>query len=317
MRAAVIEHFGPPSALELRERPVPRPAPDEVLIALHAAGVGVWDGEIRQGWWPSGRPKFPLVLGTDGAGVVAAKGSRVRRFQIGERVWAFEFASSKGGFYAEYVAVKAQHVGRMPRRLDFLQAGAAMVTALTALQGLQEVLRVRRGETVVIFGATGAVGTLAVQFAKYQGARVIATASGLRASRLMRRLGARATFDARKRDAVDELRKLAPQGVDALLALSAGTTLDRCLELLKDRGRVAYPKGVEPEPKPRPRYKVQSFDAQASPRSLARLAFATDAARLRVPIAVAFPLAQAARAHQRLERGHVLGRIVLRIRRGR
>ena len=317
MRAAVIEHFGPPSVFELRELPVPRPAPEEVLIALHAAGVGVWDGEIRQGWWPSGKPKFPLVLGTDGAGIVAAKGSRVRRFQIGERVWAYEFANPKGGFYAEYVTVKAQHVGRMPRRLDFLQAGAAAVTALTALQGIQEVLRVRRGETVVIFGATGAVGTLAVQFAKHRGARVIATASGPRASRLVRRLGARATFDARARDAVEQLRKLAPRGVDALLALSGGPTLDRCLELLKDRGRVAYPNGVEPEPKRRPHHKVESYNAQASARSLARLAFASDAARLRVPIAVAFPLAQAARAHQRLERGRVLGRIVLRIRGGR
>src|SRR5258708_7321904 len=105
MKAAAIDRFGPPSALKLHALPVPEPAPNEVLIALHASGVGVWDADIRKGWWPRGRPRFPLVLGTDGAGTVAAKGAQVRRFEIGERVWAYEFTNPKGGFYAEYVAV--------------------------------------------------------------------------------------------------------------------------------------------------------------------------------------------------------------------
>src|SRR5207249_4836771 len=100
----------------------------------------------------------------------------------------------KGGFYAEYVAVKAEHVGRMPRRLDLLQAGAAAVTALTALQGTDDHLRVRKGETVLVFGATGAVGTHAVQFAKWRGARVLATASGRAATELVKRLGAKGVF---------------------------------------------------------------------------------------------------------------------------
>jgi NADPH:quinone reductase-like Zn-dependent oxidoreductase len=153
-----------------------------VLIALHAAGVGVWDADIRGGWWPEGRPKFPLVLGTDGAGIIRAKGGRTRRFKIGDRVWAYEFINPKGGFYAEYVAVNAQHAARIPKRLDLLHAGASAVTGLTALQGIDDHLRVRRGTTILVFGATGAVGTLAVQFAKRHGARVIGTARGGRAS---------------------------------------------------------------------------------------------------------------------------------------
>jgi len=125
MKAAAIDRPGPPSVLTLHELARPEPGPNEVLIALHASGIGVWDADIRKGWWPSGRPKYPLVLGTDGAGIVAAKGSRVRRFEIGDRVWAYEFANRKGGFYAEYVTVNAEHVARVPRRLDLLQAGAA------------------------------------------------------------------------------------------------------------------------------------------------------------------------------------------------
>jgi NADPH2:quinone reductase len=135
MRAAAIDRTGPPSVLKLHTRPIPDPAPHEVLIALHASGVGVWDADIRNGWWPRGRPKFPLVLGTDGAGTVAEKGSSVRRFNVGDRVWAYEFTNAKSGFYAEYVAVNADHVGQVPRRLDLQHAGAAAVTALTALQG--------------------------------------------------------------------------------------------------------------------------------------------------------------------------------------
>jgi NADPH2:quinone reductase len=314
MKAAAIDRFGPPSVLKLRMLPVPEPGPREVLIALHGAGVGVWDADIRAGWWPQGRPKFPLVLGSDGAGLVAAKGALVRRFNVGDRVWAYEFINPKGGFYAEYVAVKAEHVGRVPRRLDLLHAGASAVTGLTALQGVDDHLRVRKGETVLIFGATGAVGTLAVQFAKRRGARVLGTASGREASTLVKRLGASGVFDPRSPRAIQELQKLAPDGIDAVLALAGGDKLERCLDLVRSGGRVAFPHGVEPEPKRRPKVRVIAYDAEPSALASARLERAVDEARLRVPLAAVYPLAQAAKAHQRLAKGHVLGRIALKIR---
>lgn len=203
MKAAAIDRFGPPEVLTLHKVPVPEVRPGEVLIALHAAGVGVWDGDIRGGWWPEGKPKFPLVLGTDGSGIVVAKGSRVRRFEIGDQVWAYDFINPKAGFYAEYVAVNTQHVGPAPKHLDLLHLGAAAVTGLTALQGIDDHLRVRRGETVLIFGVTGAVGTLAIQFAKRRKARVIATASGREATTLVRSLGADGGFDPRSDDATE------------------------------------------------------------------------------------------------------------------
>jgi NADPH:quinone reductase-like Zn-dependent oxidoreductase len=319
MKAAAIDRFGPPSVLKARELPVPRPGPREVLIALDAAGVGVWDAAVRDGSWRPGgeRPEFPLVLGTDGAGIVEAKGARVRRFRIGDRVYGYAYASPRSGFYAEYVAVDSRYVGRVPRRLDPLQAGAAAATGLTALQGIDDTLRVRRGQTILIFGATGAVGTLAVQFAKRRGARVLATASGRKAAALVRRLGADGVIDARDARAQERLEALAPEGIDAVLALAGGKALERCLDLVGKGGQVAYPNGIEPEPRRRKGIRRLAYDAESGPRELARLGRAVTAARLRVPIAATYPLAQAARAHRRMGRGRVLGRIVLRIRRGR
>jgi NADPH2:quinone reductase len=315
MEAAAIDRFGPPSVLKLHTLPVPEPGPSEVLLALYAAGVGVWDAEVRDGSWrPFGDPKFPLVLGTDGAGIVVAKGARVRRFNLGDRLWACDYANPKGGFYAEYVAVDSQHVGRAPKHLDLLQAGAAATTGLTALQGIDGALRVRRNETVLIYGASGAVGTLAVQFAKRRRARVIATATGTDASALVRSLGANAVFDARSKDAVEQLRKLARGEIDAALVLASGDSLEECLNLVRPGGRVAYPNGVEPAPKRRRNIRLLAYDAVAGPSEFARLERAAIEGRLRVPLAAVYPLAQAAKAHTRLERGHILGRIALRIR---
>jgi len=315
MKAAAINRFGPPSVLKLHTLPIPEPGADEVLIALHAAGIGVWDADIRGGWWPEGRPKFPLILGTDGAGVIAQKGTRTARFKIGDRVWAYEFINPKGGFYAEFVAVNAQHVAPVPKRLDLLHAGASAVTGLTALQGIDDHLRVRRGTTILIFGATGAVGTLAVQFAKRHGARVIGTARGRAAMALLKKLRVDGVVDLNRKDAADQLRALAPDGIHAALALAGGKALEQLLDQMQSGGRIAFPNGVEPAPRKRSKIRIRSYDAIASPTHFARLNRAVEEARVQVPIAAVYSLAQAAKAHERIKRGHVLGRIVLRIRR--
>jgi NADPH:quinone reductase len=317
MKAAAIDRFGPSSVLTLHELPVPRIGPGEVLIALHAAGVGYWDVRIRDGSWAEGRVRFPLVLGTDGAGYVVAKGARVRRLRVGDRVWACAYGNPKGGFYAEYVAVDADSAARAPSEVDLLQAGAGAVTGLTALQGIDDVLGVRRGETVLVFGASGAVGTLAVQFARRRRARVIGTASGRDAIALVRRLGADEVIDARSEDALERLRSLAPEGLDAVLALAGGERLERLLDLVRSGGRVAWPNGIEPEPRRRRGVTLRAFDAMSGPQEFARLKRAVSEAGPRVPIANAFPLSDAAAAHARVEEGHVLGRVALRIRPGR
>jgi len=314
MRAAAIDRFGGPGALSIHELPVPSVGPSEVLIALDTAGVGSWDADMRGGWWPEGRPRFPLVLGTDGAGRVAAVGARVRRFKVGDRVWAYSFPNPKGGFYAEYVAVRADKVARVPRPLDLRHAGAAAATAMTALQGVDDALRVRRREAVIIHGAAGGVGSLAIAFARRRGARVLATASGRDGLALVRRLGADADVDGRREDIAAAARRFAPEGVDAVLAFAGGKPLTRCLDALRRGGRVAYPNGVEPAPRKRRGLRVLSYDGVPGMREFQRLNRAVEAARLPVPIDSAYRLADAARAHERLAKGHVLGNVVLRIR---
>jgi NADPH:quinone reductase len=169
MRAAAIDRFGSPEVLTVHELPVPNVETNEVLIALHTAGVGSWDADIREGWYPEVEPRFPLVLGTDGSGTVAAVGSRIRRFKLGDQVYSYSWNNPKGGFYAEYVAVVAEKVGAVPERLDLKHAGAIPTTGLTALQGIDDALHVKKAETVIIHGASGGVGMLAVQFAKLRG----------------------------------------------------------------------------------------------------------------------------------------------------
>lgn len=314
MRAAAVDRFGPPSVLRLHQLSVPRPGPREVLIAIDTAGIGSWDASIRDGSWRKpGRTRFPLVPGVDGAGVVVAKGARVRRFRIGDRVYAYEFGNSQGGFYAEFAVAAAEYVGHVPKGLSLRDAGAIATTGLTALKGI-DALGLRPRQTVLIFGASGAVGTIAVQFAVQRGAHVIATASGTAAARLLRRLGAHQIIDARRQASIEQLRTFAPDELDGLLALAGGDELERCLDFVRTNGRVVYPNGIEPEPKGRRGFRVRSFDAVANPREFARLNRHVANRRVRVPIAASYPLGKAAQAHRRLDRGRVLGRMVLRIR---
>jgi NADPH:quinone reductase-like Zn-dependent oxidoreductase len=309
MRAVAADKLGPPSVLAMHDLPVPKPRPHEVLIRLDTVGVGSWDASIRDGSWRKpGPPHFPLVPGTDGAGTVVAKGNQVRRFRPGDKVYGYEYGRS--GFYAEYAVADADHLGPVPRTLPLEKAGAVATTGLTALQGI-EALKLRPGETVLIFGASGAVGSMAVQFAARHKACVIATATGRRAARLVRSLGTDIVVDARDENLAGKLRKLAP--IDAVLAFAGGEELERCLDFVRPGGRLVHPNGIEPEPRARKSLRSRSYDAVASPKAFARLNRVLGRKGMRVPIAAVYPLGKAAMAHRRLEGDHILGRIALHI----
>ena len=315
MRAAAIDRGGGPEVITLHTVPVPRPAPDEVLIALDTAGVGIWDVGVRRKPDYLKHSAFPLVLGTDGAGVVAAVGSQVRGFGIGDAVYSYSWDNPQGGFYAEYVAVPARLVGHVPAGMSLRDAGAIATTALTALQGIDDALHLQPGQTLIIHGAAGGVGSLALQFARLRGVRVLATASGDEASAFVKRLGASAVVDARKGDVRAAARQFAPAGVDAVLAFAGGDALERCIDGLRYGGRVAFPFGIEPEPKARDDIgALIRYNAVPGAAEFERLNRAIEAAKLEVPIAAEFPLAEAAKAQERVEAGHLLGKVVLRIR---
>jgi NADPH:quinone reductase-like Zn-dependent oxidoreductase len=314
MLAAAIDRFGGPEVLTIHALPVPPVGPREVLIALDTAGVGRWDLEIREGLIPPRKPRFPMVLGVDGAGVVMAAGSRVRRFKIGDWVYSYSWANPKGGFYGEYVVVPADKVGLVPKRLDLEHAGAIATTGLTALQGIDNHLRVQRGESVVIHGGSGGVGTLAIQFAKLRRAKVLATATTIEGLELVREMGAEAAVDSRHDDVAAAARRFAPGGVDAVLALAGGDALERAIDAVRRGGRVAYPNGVEPVPAKRRGIRFIAYDGISGIREFERLNRAVTSAKLKVPISERFPLADAAKAHDHLAAGRVLGKTVLRIR---
>ncbi len=149
MFAAAIDRFGGPEVITPHALPVPAVDAGEVLIAVDTAGVGRWDADIREGYYASRKPHFPLVLGFDGSGVVAAVGSRVRRLKVGDEVYSYNWQNPKGGFYAEYVVVPADKAAPIPRRLDLRHAGAIPITGLTALQGIDDALGLKKGETII------------------------------------------------------------------------------------------------------------------------------------------------------------------------
>src|SRR6266850_3125396 len=314
MRAAAIDRFGGPEVLKRHTLPVPIPGPGEVLIKVNTAGVGSWDADIRGGWSPGGRIKFPYVLGYDGSGTVVSMGPRSHRFNLEDRVYAYSWANPKGGFYAEYVAVPEKKVARIPKRLDLFHAGAIPITGLTSLQGIDDVLGLKRDEQIIIHGASGGVGTLAVQFARLRHARVFASASGDDGVELALRLGAHRAVDGKTTDIAEAARIFAPKGIDAVLALTGGEGFRKCLDATRAGSRVAYPNGVEPVPRKRKGVEMLAYDVVTGPREFDRLNRAVFDAKLKVPIAATFTLASAAKAHERLEQGHVLGKIVIRVR---
>ena len=316
MRAAAIDRHGGPSVLSIHELPVPLVAADEVLIAVNTAGVGGWDAWMRAEPAESGHAQFPKILGTDGSGTIAAAGSRVRRLAAGDRVFAYRYENPKGGFYAQYIALPAANVARVSAGYSLLEAGAATATSLTALQGVDDALQLERGETILVHGASGAVGSLAVQFAKARGARVLATASRKDGVAFVRSLGLDLVVDGRGDDIEAVARAFAPDGVDAVLAFAGGPSLTRCLSVLRRGGRAAHPNGIEPVPRPRRGIRITAYDAEAGIREFERLVRAWSETRLQIPIAKTYTLANAVRAHQRLAKGHVLGKIVLRVAEG-
>ena len=315
MRAAAIDRTGPASVLKTHELPLPKIRAQDVMIAVDTAGVGSWEPSQRSGEWGVDDAHFPLVLGSDGSGTIVARGARARRLKVGDKVYAFNFGGRKGGFDAEYVVVPESSAARIPRRLDLIHAGASAAVALTALQGIDDALHVKRGETVVIVGASGNVGMFAIQFAKHRGAVVVAIASGRDGTAFARRLGADVAIDGKRVDIAKALRDfgLAPNGVDAVLGLLGGRALTACIDALRPGGRVAYPNGIAPVPRKRRGIKFVSYDAETGVDEFNRLNRVIETMPLTVPIAKQFRLDQAAQAHRMVEKGHMLGRVVLRV----
>jgi NADPH2:quinone reductase len=309
MNAAVIDRYGGPEVLHLEALPVPEPQRNEVLIRVEAAGIGVWDPYVRAGELKMREHQFPEVIGNDGAGTVVAVGEGVSRFHRGDRVYA---STEAGGFYAEYVAVDQDNVAPIPRGIDAQMAGALGADGVTALRGLEDQLGLRAGETLMIFGASGGVGHLAVQLAKRKGARVVAVASGSDGVELVRRLGADLALDGRSQEVAARIRAFVPAGLDAALVLAGGGALDEALTTMKKGGRLAYPHGVEPAPRAPEGVEARSYDGDPDREIFERLNRLIERGPFQVELSRVYRLEQAGEAHREIGKHH-LGKLTFQI----
>jgi len=315
MKAAVLDRFGGPEQLTCREIDVPEIGPDEVLIQVDYAGVGVWDAFEREGGYANMlqmNPRFPYVLGSEGSGTVVARGSRVTNVGLGDRVYATAFLNPNGGFYAEYAAVNAKCVLPVPDGLSMPEAAVIAGVGLTALRGLEDVLALRPGESVVIFGASGGIGHLAVQLAKCLGARVFAVASGEDGVAMVKRLGCDAAVNGKERNVCSSILALAPDGFDAALFTAGGETADALVGCIRKGGRIAYPYGIQPAPKETADVVTAGYHGEPDPDILGRLHRYIEKYKLRAHISHTFALEDAHQAHDALNR-HYLGKICLKV----
>src|ERR1051325_1102108 len=315
MRAVALDKFGGPEALKIQNIPIPEIDAQEVLIRVEAAGVGAWDPIEREGRFvdiTGIKPTFPYVLGTDGAGTIAAVGKDVKRFKEGDRVYAAALANPKGGFYAQYAAVKADNVSLIPGHLTIEQAAVLPTDAFTALTGLEKVLGLKSGESLMVFGASGGIGHLALQLAKRLGARVFAIASGDDGVQFVTKLGADEAVDGRSKDVLSAAREVAPNGIDTALVTAGGDKTDRALAAIRKGGRIAYPHGVMPEPAAPEGVRLEAYNGEFSPALIERLNALIDAGPFEVYVDRTFSLDEASAAHKSLTEHH-LGKIALRI----
>ncbi|GAA2938447.1 zinc-dependent alcohol dehydrogenase family protein [Microbacterium luteolum] len=313
MQAVVLDRFGGIEELHLRSIAVPQVGDHDVLIEVQAAGVGSWDATEREGGYDGVfgvASAFPYVLGWDGAGVVAQVGDAVQDFVPGDRVYAASTPVPRGGFYARFAVVPEAHVSPVPAGLPIEEAGALAWDAVTAQSGV-DLLNPAEGSTVIVFGASGGIGHLALQFARLRGARTIAVASGHDGIELSRELGADLAFDGRVDDIEAAVRNFAPDGADAALITAGGAGALAALRGVKPSGRVAVPHGVRLDPAVDDA-RVQYYDGDRRQAALRRVSEAVESGALRLHLAHRFDLDQVREAHRMLA-GHHLGKIVLRI----
>jgi len=313
MRAVAIDEFGGIEKIKPRKLPVPEVAIDEILVRVDTAGVGVWDPFEREGGFAKEfgmKANFPHVLGTDGAGTVEAVGDEVHNLKRGDRVYGINLMSPKGGFYAEYTAIKANNAAKIPQALSTREAGVLAVDGVTALNGLDKILGLKAGESILILGASGGIGHLAVQLAKRMKARVLAVASGQDGVAFVKRLGADKVIDGHREDILKAAHEFAPKGLDTVLLTAGGKAAEQAIAALRGGGRAAYPNGVEDAPQARDGVKVMSYNGEPDPQTFAKLNELIDGGPFEVHIARTFKLEDAAEAQQALN-DHYLGKLAL------
>ncbi len=318
MRAIIIREFGLPEVLKLEQIADPTPAKGEVRVRVHAAGVNPVETYLRSGNHTR-KPALPWTPGTDGAGVIEAVGAEVSDLRVGDRVY---IAGSRTGTYAEKCICVRSSVHPLPDRLSFSQGAAIHVPYATAFRALHQRARLRRGETVLVHGASGGVGIATVQLARAAGAVVIGSVGSDRGREAVLGAGARDVVDHKRPDHLDEVvRKNGGRGPDVIVEMLADRNLEGDLGVAASQGRIVIvgSRGrIEIEPR-----KAMTRDLDVLGMSLPN-ATEDEVAAIHQSLSPMFadgtltplvreeiPLGEAARAHQRVMEPGASGKIVL------
>src|SRR5262252_10112882 len=318
MKAIRVREFGNPEVLRLEEVPTPPPGLGEVLVCMQAIGVNPVETYIRAGKYAR-LPKLPYTPGNDGAGVIEQVGDSVTEFKPGDRVYT---GGSLSGAYAQFALCKTEQVHSLPANVSFAQGAAMGTPYATAYRGLFQRAEAKPGETVLVHGASGGVGTATVQLARARGLRVFGTAGSDEGCKLAREQGAHEVFDHRAPDHFEQIMKATGgRGVDVIVEMLANVNLGQDLTILAKAGRVVIigsrgPVQINPRDTMQRDADVRGMilpntpPAQMASIHAALVAGLEDGA-LHPVIGKEFPLAEAAQAHQAVMELGALGKIVL------
>jgi NADPH:quinone reductase-like Zn-dependent oxidoreductase len=308
MKAVVVHEYGGPEVLKYEDTPKPEPKDKEMLVKVIAAGVNPVDGLIRSGKYAKFfNTALPLIPGYDIAGVVEKTGVKIDKFKVGDAVYAY-IDLKKGGGYAEYALVTEKEAAPKPKAAGFAEAAAVPVVALTAWQALVDTAKLSAGQSVLIHGGSGGVGSFAIQFAKLRGAKVIATAS-TRNQDFLKQLGADVAIDYTKQK-FEEVAK----DVDVVLETVGKDTLARSYGVVKKGGILVSLLGP-PDQAELDRHGIRGSALGVEPNSaeLAEIGKLIDEKKIKVIVSETFPLAEAAKAQEQADTGHTRGKIVLKV----
>ncbi|MBN9491172.1 MAG: NADP-dependent oxidoreductase [Alphaproteobacteria bacterium] len=306
MKAAFIQKFGGPEVLQVGDLPDPKAGPGQIVVDVAAASINAADWKVRAGEYK--QANFPLILGRDFSGTVSALGADVTDLKVGDEVFGV-LETGRDGTYCEKLAIGAAIVGKKPAALGHADAAALALTGLTAICAIEEALKLKAGETILIQGGAGGVASFAIQLAKHIGARVITTASAANAAYL-RTLGADEVIDYNATDFTKAVKN-----VDAAFDTVGGDVATRTFAVLKPGGRAAFIGSGAQAPKP------ERSDITALRPAVPRLRKYMDrvselhrSGAVKVPDVTVFPLAEARKALGISEGRHFKGKLILKMR---
>lgn len=308
MKAVVVNEYGGPEVLKYQDAPRPEPKEDEILVRVMAAAVNPVDSYVRQGMFAKrGLDNRPLIIGSDIAGVVEKTGTNAKKFKPGDAVYCY-LSVTRGGAYAEFAIAKESETALKPKNISFEEAAAVPLAGTTAWQALIDSAKIAKGQTILIHGGSGGVGSFAIQIAKAHGLKTIATASTEHQA-LLKQLGVDQAIDYKTTKFEDVVKN-----VDVVLNCVRADALVRSYGVVKKGGAIISITD-EPDQSECAKHDLNCSRMGAHPEAkvLEELTKLIAAGKMKSIVSQTFPLAEASKAHQQIETRHTLGKIVLKI----